>query len=61
MNLKISPFSVLNKKRREIDCIKELYKDRVNSEIESYKDSEDEQEIDTIQAQDLLILDRSDK
>ena len=60
MNLKTSPFSILDRKRREIECIKELYRNRVNSEIESYTDSEEEQKIDTMQGQDLLILARSD-
>ena len=41
MNLKRSPFSILNKESRE---------------IESYKDPEDEDKIDTIQAQDVLML-----
>ena len=60
MNIKTSPFSILNRKRREIDCIKELYRNRVNSEIESYTDSEEEEKIDTMQAKDLLILAHSD-
>ena len=58
MNLKKSPFSILNKERREINFIKEVYKKRVQSEIEAYKDSEDEQKKDTIQAQNILMLDR---
>ena len=60
MNLKTSPFSILNRKRREIECIKELYRNKVNSEIESYTDSEEEQKIDTMQAQDLFTLAHSD-
>ena len=58
MNFKKSPFSILNNERREIDHIKEVYKRRVQAEIESYKDSEDEDKRDTIQAQDVLMLDR---
>ena len=58
MNLKRSPFSILNKESREIDYIKGVYKKKIHSEIESYKDSEDEDNIDTIQAQDILMLDR---
>ena len=61
MNLKTSPFSILDRKRIEIECIKELYRNRVNSEIEFYTDSEEEEKIDTMQAQDLLILAHSDK
>ena len=60
MNLKTSQFSILNRKRREIECIKELNRNRVNSEIESYTDSEEEQKIDTMQSEDLLILANSD-
>ena len=59
MKLKNSPFSILNKSRRELEYIKEVYKRRVQSEIDSYKDSEDEDKRDTIQAQDVLMLDRS--
>ena len=60
MNLKRSPFSILNKERREIDYIKGVYKRKIQAEIESYKDLEDEDEDkrDTIQAQDVLMLDR---
>ena len=58
MNLKRSPFSILNKERREVDYIKGVYKKKIQSEIESYKDSEDEGKRDTIQAQDVLMLDR---
>ena len=57
MNLKRSPFSILDKERREIDYIKGVYKKKIQSEIESYKDPEDENEKDTIQAQDILMLD----
>ena len=58
MNLKRSPFSILDKDKREMDYIKGVYKRKIQSEIESYKDSEDEDKRDTIQAQDLLMLDR---
>ena len=58
MSFKRSLFSILNKQRREIDYIKRVYKRRLQAEIESYKDSQDKDEIDTIQAQDLLMLDR---
>ncbi len=57
MTLQRSPFSILNKKRREIDYIKGVYKRRVQAEIESYKDTEDENKKDQIQAQDVLMLD----
>ena len=58
MNLKRSPFSILNKERREIDFIKGVYKKKIQAEIESYKDPEDEYKSDTIKAQDVLMLDR---
>ena len=58
MNLKRSPFSILNKERKEIDYIKEVYERKIQAEIESYKDPEDEDNRDTIEAQDVLMLDR---
>ena len=58
MNLKRSPFSILDKDRREMDYIKGVYKKKIQAEIESYKDSEDENKRDTIQAQDVLMLDK---
>ena len=58
MNLKRSPFSILNKDSREIDYIKGVYKRKIQAEIESYKDPEDEDKRDTIQAQDVLMIDR---
>ena len=58
MNFKKLPLSILNKGGREMDFIKGVYKSRVQAEIESYKDSKDEYKIETIQAQDVLMLDR---
>ena len=58
MNLKRSPFSILNKERREIDYINGFYKRKIQAEIESYKDPEDEDKKYTIHAQDVLMLDR---
>ena len=58
MNLKRSPFSILDKDKREMDYIKGVYKRKVQAEIESYKDPEEEDKTDTIQAQDILMLDR---
>ena len=58
MNLKRSPFSILDKDKREMDYIKGVYKRKIQAEIDSYKDSEDEDKRDTIQAQDILMLDR---
>ena len=58
MKLKKSPFSIFDKDKREIDYIKAVYKKKIQSEIESYKDYEDEDKRDTIQAQDVLMLNR---
>ena len=58
MNLKRSPFSILDKEKREMDYIKGIYKKKIQSEIESYKDPEDEDKKDTIRVQDVLMLDR---
>ena len=58
MNLKRSPFSILDKDKREMDYIKGVYKKKIQSEIESYKDLEGEDKRDTIQVQDILMLDR---
>ena len=41
-----------------MDYIKEVYKRKIQAEIESYKDPEDEDKRDTIHAQDVLMLDR---
>ena len=58
MKLKTSPFSILNKERRELEYIKGVYKRRVQAEIDSYKDSEDEDKRDTIKIQDILMINR---
>ncbi len=58
MNSKKSPFSILNNEIREMNYIKGVYKRRIQAEIESYQDSEDEDKRDTIQAQDILMLDK---
>ena len=58
MNLKRSPFSILDKDKREMDYIKGVYKRKIQAEIESYKDHKDDEERDTIQAQDVLMLDK---
>ena len=58
MNFKRSPFSILDKERREIDYIKGVYKKKIQSEIESYKELDDEDKRDSIQVQDILMFDR---
>jgi len=37
---------------------KEFIRKKIQAEIESYKDPEDEKKRDTIQAQDVLMLDK---
>lgn len=56
MKLKRSPFSILDKDKKEMDYIKGVYKRKIQAEIESYKDLEDEDKRDTIKAQDVLML-----
>ena len=58
MNFKRSPFSIPDKDKREIDYIKGVYKRKIQAEIESYKYPEEEDKRDTIQAQDVLMLDK---
>ena len=56
MNFKKSPFSSISKEKREKNFIKGVYKRRIQSEIESYNNFEDEYKGDTIQVQDILML-----
>ena len=58
MNLKRSPFSILDNERKELDYIKGVYKKKIQAEIESYKYPEDEDKKDSIQVQDILMIDR---
>ena len=58
MKLKQSPFSILNKERKELDYIKKVYKNRVQAEIDSYMDPDNEDEKDTINAQDIMIINK---
>ena len=58
MNFRRSPFSILDKDKREMDYIKGVYKRKIQAEIESFKDPEDEDKRDTIKVQDVLMLDR---
>ena len=58
MNLKKSPFSNLDKDKWEMCNIKGIYKKKTQYEIESHKDPDDEDKRDTIQVQDVLMLDR---
>ena len=58
MNFKKSTLSIPNIEKREMDYIKEVYKRRVQSEIDSYKDSNHNGKKDTIRVQNILMLDK---
>jgi len=55
MKLK-TPFSFPDKKNKEINYVKEVYKRRIQNEIDSY--FEQEEKPDTIIAQNILYLER---
>ena len=56
MNLKISQFSILNKERKEVEYVKDVYKRRIQSEADSFFNQEEQP--DTIFVQDILFVDR---
>ena len=56
MNLKISHFPILKKERKEVEYVKDVYKKRIQSEADSFFNQEEEP--DTIFAQDILYVDR---
>jgi len=56
VNLKISQFSILNKERKEVEYLKEVYKKRIQSEADSFFNQEEQP--DTIFTQDILYVDR---
>ena len=56
MNLKISQLPLRNKERKEVQYIKDVYKKRIQSEADSFLNQEDQP--DTIFAQDILYVDR---
>ena len=56
MNLKISKFAILNKERKEVEYVKDVYKRRIQSEADSFFNQEEQP--DTIFAQDILYVDR---
>ena len=58
MNFKISPLLILNKDKRKTKYAKGFYKRKIQAEIESHNDSENEKKRDTIKAQYVLMLDR---
>ncbi len=56
MNLKFSKFPILNKERKEVEYVKDVYKRRIQSEADSFFNQEEQP--DTIFAQDILYVDR---
>ena len=56
MNLKISHFPILNKERKEVEYVKDVYKRRIQSEADSFVNQEGQP--DTIFVQDILFVDR---
>ena len=56
MNLKISQFPILNKERKEVEYVKDVYKRRIQSEADSFFNQEEQP--DTIFAKDILYVDR---
>ena len=56
MNLKIFQFPILNKERKEVEYVKDFYKRRIQSEADSFFNQEEQP--DTIFAQDILFVDR---
>ena len=56
MNLRISQIPILNKERKEVEYVKDVYEDRIQSEAESFFNQEEQPY--TIFAQDILYVDR---
>ena len=54
--LKNSKFSNINKDRKEVQYVKNVYRKRIQSEVDSFLNQE--KEPDTIVAQDILYIDR---
>ena len=51
MNLRILQIPVLNKERKEVEYFKDVYKDRIQSEADSFFNQEEQP--DTIFTQDI--------
>ncbi len=56
VNLKISQFPILNKEKKEVEYITDVHKRRIQSEADSLFNQEEQP--DTIFAQDILFVDR---
>ena len=56
MKLKISQFPILNKGRKEVEYVNDVYKKRIQSEADSFFNQEEQP--DTLFAQNILFVDR---
>ena len=56
MNLKIFKFPILDKERKEVQYVKDVYKRIIQSEADSFFSQEEQP--DTIFAKDILYVDR---
>ena len=56
LNLKISQFLILNKDRKEVENVKDVYKKKLQSEADSLFNHKEQ--TDTIFVQDILYVDR---
>ena len=56
MNIKIYKFPIINKETNEVEYVKDVYKRRIQSEADSFFNQEEQP--DTIFAQDILYVDR---
>ena len=56
MSIKISKFPIVNKETNEVEYVKDVYKRRIQSEADSFFNQEEQP--DTIFAQDILYVDR---
>ena len=55
MNSRISQFPFLNKEKKEVEYIKDVYKKRIQSEADSFFNQEEQP--DTIFVQNILYVD----
>ena len=54
--MRTSKFPILNKKRKEVEYVKDIYKRRIQIEADSFFNQEEQP--DTIFAEDILYVDR---
>ena len=56
LNLRVLQIPIFNKKIKEVEYVKDVYKDRIQSEADSFFNQEEQP--DAIFAQDILYVDR---